>query len=232
LLGVWTLYSLPLVYFGLRTTPRAALLSGLGVVCIAFVAAMMWGIEYHSIDEFSPVMNVRALALVIVLCGLYLHASWVKGSGASTETPNAALPILLVAQLLLLLALLTGEVRDIFLQRMSILRQLAGSSDPAGTGSALTALENMKQLSLSSLWLVYGIALMAAGIWRRVRLVRIAAIILFGIAILKIFIYDLSFLETLYRIFSFIGLGVILLTVSYLYQRYKSVIVGPSKAAG
>ncbi len=50
------------------------------------------------------------------------------------------------------------------------------------------------------------------------------AFVLFGITILKIFIYDLSFLETLYRIFSFIGLGVVLLVVSYLYQHYKDVI--------
>lgn len=42
----------------------------------------------------------------------------------------------------------------------------------------------------------------------------------FGISILKIFIYDLSFLDTLYRIFSFIGLGLMLLMVSYLYHRF------------
>ena len=52
------------------------------------------------------------------------------------------------------------------------------------------------------------------------------SIVLFGLAILKIFIYDLSFLDTLYRIFSFLGLGLILLAVSYLYQRYRVVIFG------
>jgi uncharacterized membrane protein len=67
---------------------------------------------------------------------------------------------------------------------------------------------------------------MVVGIWRRTATLRIMAIMLFGVAIAKIFIYDLSFLETLYRIFSFIGLGVILLVVSYLYQRYKAVILG------
>jgi uncharacterized membrane protein len=52
------------------------------------------------------------------------------------------------------------------------------------------------------------------------------AFALFGVSILKIFIYDLSFLDTLYRIFSFLGLGVILLAVSYLYQRYRGIILG------
>jgi len=55
---------------------------------------------------------------------------------------------------------------------------------------------------------------------------RIEAIVLFGVSIVKIFIYDLSFLDTLYRIFSFVGLGVILLVVSYLYQRYRGIILG------
>jgi uncharacterized membrane protein len=77
---------------------------------------------------------------------------------------------------------------------------------------------------LSSVWLLYSVSLMVAGLWRRAQGLRIMAIVLFGITILKIFIYDLSFLETLYRIFSFVGLGVILLGVSYLYQRYKAII--------
>lgn len=86
-------------------------------------------------------------------------------------------------------------------------------------------LENIKQLMLSGAWLAFSISLMAYGIIGRERTLRVLAIVLFGIAILKIFVYDLSFLETLYRIFSFIGLGLILLVVSYLYQRYKDVIL-------
>ena len=66
--------------------------------------------------------------------------------------------------------------------------------------------------------------------WHRTQRLRIISIILFGVTILKIFIYDLSFLETLYRIFSFVGLGLILLATSYLYQRYRSVIFDTGKA--
>jgi uncharacterized membrane protein len=64
------------------------------------------------------------------------------------------------------------------------------------------------------------------GIWRKYRGMRFVAIGLFGITILKIFIYDLSFLETLYRFFSFVALGAILIGVSYAYQKYKDVIGG------
>ncbi len=51
------------------------------------------------------------------------------------------------------------------------------------------------------------------------------SIVVFGVTILKIFFYDLSYFETLYRIFSFVGLGVILLTVSYLCQKNKDIIL-------
>jgi uncharacterized membrane protein len=70
---------------------------------------------------------------------------------------------------------------------------------------------------------------MAVGIWRSYRIIRIVAFVLFAITILKIFIYDLSFLETTYRITSFIALGLILLGVSYVYQRYKELISGPGE---
>jgi len=81
----------------------------------------------------------------------------------------------------------------------------------------------MKQLSLSGVWLLSSILIMLAGLWRRVRNLRLVATALFGFTILKIFIYDLSFLQTLYRIFSFMGLGVILLGVSYLYQKTRGL---------
>jgi uncharacterized membrane protein len=83
----------------------------------------------------------------------------------------------------------------------------------------------LQQLALSLAWLSYSIGLLAFGIWRRIPVARLMAIGLFGLTILKIFIYDLAFLPTLYRIFSFMGLGIILLSVSYLYQRYKHLIL-------
>jgi uncharacterized membrane protein len=121
----------------------------------------------------------------------------------------------------LLLLLCTGETRDVFERKLMVLYE-----EQSGFTEMRTPIENMKQLSLSSLWLGYGILLMLAGIWRRMRGLRVLGIIVLGVAILKIFIYDLSFLETLYRIFSFIGLGIILLAASYAYQRYRSLIFG------
>ena len=112
-------------------------------------------------------------------------------------------------------------MRDAFEQRIEPLQALTG--DHAG---ALLHLQNLQQLSLSGVWLLFSIIVMVIGLVRRYRPYRLLAIVIFGITILKIFFYDLSFLETLYRIFSFIALGLILLATSYLYQRNRDVILG------
>jgi uncharacterized membrane protein len=47
-----------------------------------------------------------------------------------------------------------------------------------------------------------------------------------GVTVLKVFFIDLSSLETFYRIISFIVLGLLLLAVSYGYNRFKHLIFG------
>jgi uncharacterized membrane protein len=78
-------------------------------------------------------------------------------------------------------------------------------------------LELAKQLSLSVLWALYACGLFVAG--RGNRLLRVMGLVLLSLTTLKVFLVDLSALERVYRIISFIMLGAILLIVSYFYQR-------------
>ncbi len=43
-----------------------------------------------------------------------------------------------------------------------------------------------------------------------------------GVAVVKVFLFDLSFLARVYRILSFFALGLVALIVSFLYQRKLS----------
>jgi uncharacterized membrane protein len=54
---------------------------------------------------------------------------------------------------------------------------------------------------------------------------RFGSIGLLGFIIVKIFVYDLSFLQGPYRSMSFAGLGLILLAVSYLYSRFHLLLL-------
>ena len=75
------------------------------------------------------------------------------------------------------------------------------------------------QLGLSLLWTVYASGLMLLGVRGQRRLLRWQALALFALVIAKVFLYDLSFLSSGYRILSFLVLGALLLGVSFLYQR-------------
>jgi len=88
-------------------------------------------------------------------------------------------------------------------------------------GRAQTGIEAAlaQHLSLSILWTAYAAALLVAGVQQKSALLRWQSLSLFGMAVAKVFVYDLSFLERAYKIFSFFVLGAVLLAVSFFYTR-------------
>lgn len=77
------------------------------------------------------------------------------------------------------------------------------------------------QLALSVVWTLYATMLLLIGIARRNTTARVTALVLFGVTITKVFLFDLSGLEPVSRIVSFLVLGAVLLGVSFLYQRQQ-----------
>ena len=82
------------------------------------------------------------------------------------------------------------------------------------------------KLGLTILWGVYALMLIVWGIYKKQKHLRLAAIALFVITLVKLFMYDLAESGTITKTVSFISLGAILLLVSYLYHRYKEVLFG------
>ena len=76
-----------------------------------------------------------------------------------------------------------------------------------------------RDFTYSALWMAYGAMLMVVGFWRRSAFVRWQALVLIAFTIGKVFLYDVSELDRGYRIVSFIVLGVLLLAISFMYQR-------------
>ena len=90
--------------------------------------------------------------------------------------------------------------------------------------SVLTAILLFHEVSggmLTMAWGVEGVGLLTAGFPLRDRTLRLSGLALFLVCILKLFFYDLRQLETLYRILSFIVLGLILVSVSWVYTRFR-----------
>ena len=60
---------------------------------------------------------------------------------------------------------------------------------------------------------------------QRSRLLRVMALCVFGVVIVKLAIYDLWRMAAVGRIIVFILLGVALLSVSFLYQRLRGLLI-------
>jgi uncharacterized membrane protein len=71
----------------------------------------------------------------------------------------------------------------------------------------------------SAWFMLYGAALMAIGFVKRSASLRWQALILLSLSIAKVFLFDVSRLNEGFRVLSFLGLGVLLLAISFAYQR-------------
>lgn len=80
------------------------------------------------------------------------------------------------------------------------------------------------RLGLSILWGISALVLVIIGIWKRKKHLRIAAIGLFAITLMKLFFYDLTHLDTIAKTIVFVSLGILLLIISFLYNKYRHLI--------
>ena len=77
------------------------------------------------------------------------------------------------------------------------------------------------QVLLSTFWGLLGLAALIYGLVRDDKRVRIGGLALLGLALVKVALYDLSTLEEIYRVLSFIALGLLLLAGAFAYQRMR-----------
>jgi uncharacterized membrane protein len=75
------------------------------------------------------------------------------------------------------------------------------------------------QFTYSAWFMLFGAMLLGVGFWRRSSFLRWQALLLLAASIGKVFLVDVSELSQGYRIVSFLGLGALLLSVSFVYQR-------------
>ncbi len=79
----------------------------------------------------------------------------------------------------------------------------------------------------SLVWFLTGVAFLTAGIKFQNKPARMVSIAFIALAVFKVFLFDAAELEGLYRVFSFLGLGVSLIGLSYFYTRF---VFGETKA--
>ena len=84
--------------------------------------------------------------------------------------------------------------------------------------------QNSYKLGLSILWGTYALLLIILGIYKKKKHLRIGAIVLFAATLVKLFFYDIASLDTISKTIVFVSLGILLLIISFLYNKFKDVI--------
>ena len=168
-------------------------------------------------DNFHPtqlLFNLRMATYAVAIAVLAAVAWYARNR--DDETGRTVGAIAIVALNALALIALTREVTDYYA------RQIV---EPHWNGtrwiyaSNLHTIDIERDFTYSALWMAYGAALMIIGFLRRSAFVRWQALVLIAATIAKVFIYDVSQLDRGYRIVSFVVLGVLLLAISFAYQR-------------
>jgi uncharacterized membrane protein len=84
---------------------------------------------------------------------------------------------------------------------------------------AVNGSQSAHKLSLSILWGIYAIYILYLGILKSFAALRVTAMVILGITLVKLFFYDISHLSTPAKTILFIALGGLLLVGAYFYQR-------------
>jgi uncharacterized membrane protein len=90
-------------------------------------------------------------------------------------------------------------------------------------------------LAVSAWWLVFASVLVAVGFRRSIKPVRLSGLAVAGLAVVKVIFFDLSSLDALYRVGSVFLLGLVTLSLAYLYYRHDrggDAPVGGTPGAG
>ncbi|MGA8451453.1 MAG: DUF2339 domain-containing protein [Candidatus Acidiferrales bacterium] len=195
----WAMEGAVLIWSGLRV--RFPAMRWAGLAMFAVVAGRLVAIRIPGGDFL---LNARfatfAIGVACILAACYFAGpAWTELSEAEKTSYSVAA----VGANVLALVALSLEFWDVF-GRMPSLGIDRGHA---------------QELALSMLWLVYALGLLGAGLWKKSEALRWQALVLLGVVIVKVFLFDLSFLEAFYRIVSFFLLGLALLIISFYYQR-------------
>jgi uncharacterized membrane protein len=180
---------------------------GLGVVRLLFF------------DNFHPahlILNAR-MATYAVAIGVLAGVAWF-GSKRENVTWRSGAAVAVIALNLLALIAFSREISDYYSRQMVALSHTQ-TFMPFTISPQWRNLTLARDFSYSALWMGYGAALMAIGFSHRSAFVRWQALVLIAVTTVKVFVYDVSQLDRGYRIVSFIVLGILLLGISFAYQR-------------
>jgi uncharacterized membrane protein len=203
--NVLFVFGLGCLWLGRRFGRRAVSACGL-----ALAAICLFRIGYFDLLLANPLWSDQAVGEWPVVNGLLvtygLPILWIGLAAQRLPgfVPGAAKAYGQAAMMLLTFVLLSLLIRQGF----------HGSNLAGGeTG-------DVEVYAYSLAWLLLGSALLYLGTLRKSAMIRIASLAVVILTVGKVFLYDASELQDIYRVFSFLGLGLTLLAISWFYTKF------------
>ena len=223
----WAVLAASLIFIGTRTNNGGILAGGTGLLVVAIGKLLF--VDLH-LDIYAPgfrsFLNERFLTALVVAAATFLSSYFFSRKRDAAYANVGSISFFIAAHIVLILVL-SLEVYDYFEVPLSKLSMgMAYTPNYEAYTDVYNRYLYAQRLSLSAIWAIYSVALIAIGFVKKHAPSRIFAIALFAVTIFKVFIFDMKGLQNIYRIISFIGLGVILLSVSFLYTRFRKQIIG------
>jgi uncharacterized membrane protein len=224
LTALWAVYSL--IMFGVaysagsKTVQRASLVL-IVIASLKFILldTFLFG---HTLSGYTPVINPSFLAFLL------LSGALAAGAYIYRESPVESVPLNLrnpengVTQVhVLKIVLVLVNVLIVWATSTEVIRFFNGRELELGLDLA-----SPMHFTLTILWTGYATSVIFVGMLKNYGNVRLAGLLLLGIPIFKLYVFDIFQLEPVYRVVAFVTLGITFLVTGLAYQRYSDEIKG------
>jgi uncharacterized membrane protein len=189
----------------------AVLVAGLALVIAAPLLLIRFNPLFHTEFIDAPFIN-----LLLLSYGLPAVLAITLALVAKNTRPMAYRAIAAAGAIVLALTYLTLQVRR-FYQGPSI--------------GLLRSTSDAEFWAYSAVWLAFGVVLLLVGIFIRSQPARLASALVIMLTVFKVFLLDLAGIGGIWRSLSFIGLGVVLMGIGWLYQKLLFPPRPPATAA-
>lgn len=243
---VWLIEGAALMLFRSKAGRVSFRIVGAALMAVSAISVMADYSSYSPTDIvlFNKTFGMHLYLIAVFYAAAFLELRTVAAKRESDAGQDSILPARKAAAAFLIAAnLLTVYIgsREIGLHYDNRIFAIRGGNSDRQYGSypepsmgqrygtrdqSVSKIQYQSSVALSLFWMLYGLALLVIGIGKKWKPVRIGGLMLFILAILKLFLYDLWSLGTLYRIISSITLGALLIAISYVYQRNKDKLKG------
>jgi uncharacterized membrane protein len=203
----WALEGAALAWLYRRVPHRGLLFACLGLLTTVFLRlALNPAVFRYEPRGATRILNWYLYTYLVAAVAMLAAAWWLSSTEDRLERLPRASHVLPAGAVVLLFLLLNIEIADYYSTGPEIMFRF---------GASLS-----QDLTYTVGWLLFGMLLLAAGIYSHARPARVTAVTMIALTTFKCFLYDLGSLEGLYRVASFVGLAMSLALVSLALQKY------------